>query len=245
LSTLIFHTGLTPPNPISANGLKVVHTPVIQVCSEYDHEPHSIQAALSSVNLILLMSKNAVDGLKNWLGKNQLSISFFKNLPFWTVGVRTGNYLKRELGASAWYPQQMTGDGVIQSLLENNHTSILLISAKHPRNEFLESLTENKITFFHFPVYHTQMCENEEFSQQFSAKGNSSVIVFTSPSTVQGTLNSLSIPNFTGLDCKLVSIGPTTSGEIEHWGGEIYYESKYQDIDKLYSELAALENIDE
>ncbi len=74
---------------------------------------------------------------------------------------------------------------------------------------------------------------------------NSSVIVFTSPSTVQGTLNSLSIPNFTGLDCKLVSIGPTTSGEIEHWGGEIYYESKYQDIDKLYSELAALENIDE
>ncbi len=245
VSPIIFHTGLTPPNPISTNGLEVLHTPVIRVCSEFDHPPKTIKGALAGVELILLMSKNAVDGIKNWMNYHNITMEFFNELPIWTVGIRTGNYLKRELGVSAWHPKKMTGEGVIESLEEYNHSSILLISARHPRNEFLESLTKRHISYFHFPVYHTHICENAEFLKKFSQEDRSSVIVFTSPSTVQGTLNSLSIPNFTGLGCKLVSIGPTTSGEIEHWGGEIFYESKYQDIDKLYSELGTLELVDE
>ena len=218
---------------------------MISIKSEHFHQPSEIIRAIENAEVILLMSKNAVDGMKDWLCCYDQKIDCFDILPFWTVGGRTGQYLKRELGISSWHPNKMTGEGVLQALSDSKYTSIILIAAKQPRSELLNGLKEFGVTYFHFPVYNTCIIENTNFYQQFHNSRKSSIIVFTSPSTVQGTLNSLSISNFTELDCKLVSIGPTTSGEIEYWGGEIFYESKNQDINTLYTEIASLELTDE
>ena len=39
-------------------------------------------------------------------------------MPFWTVGEQTHQNLLDELGIKSWYPELMTGEGIIESLIE-------------------------------------------------------------------------------------------------------------------------------
>ena len=240
MKPIIFHTGLTPPPEIKYNHFEILHTPTITVEFNHHHIPQDIVECLKSNPVAIIMSKNAVSGLKKWLEKYNLSMDNFGDTPFWTVGEQTYQNLLDELGIESWHPELMTGEGIIQSLIKKDQDRILLISAHEPQQNFIEGLSAAGIHFFHFPTYTTQILSNTKLTAKFLDDENN-FIVCTSPSTVEGILKSLSLTHLADLKTKLISIGPTTSSAIRERGGYVYHESGEQKISTLYSEIITMD----
>ena len=233
----IYHTGLTPP-PASKviQGFTISYCPVLSVEYAYINTPQDIVEILHGSPVILIMSKNGIIGLKKWLQDYTLDSTFFQNSIFWTVGDRTHSHLKETLGVASFYPQEMTGKGIIQQLRTEKISKVLLIAGKDPRKEFIDGLLEANVNFFHFPVYDIQIQDNRDFATSF-VDDSSNYIIITSPSSVHGIMQNLSIKHLSNLQAKIISIGPTTSKEIRSEGGVIFYESTAQNIKTLYDNL--------
>ena len=240
MKPIIFHTGLTPPPEIQYNDFEILHTPTITVEFNHHHIPQDITECLKSNPVAIIMSKNAVSGLKKWLKKYNLSVDVFENTPFWTVGEQTHQNLLDELYIKSWHPKLMTGEVIIQSLIEKDQTRILLISAHEPQQNFIDGLHAAGIHFFHFPTYTTQILSDAKLTAEFIDDENN-FMVCTSPSTVDGILKSLSLTHLADLKTKLTSIGPTTSSAICERGGSVYHESTEQKIATLYSEIITMD----
>ena len=192
MKPIIFHTGLTYPPSIHYDRFEILHTPTIMVEYNHHHIPQDIVKCLKSNPIAVIMSKNAVSGLKEWLKKYNLSADVFGNTLFWTVGEQTHQNLLDELGIESWHPELMTGEGIIQALVDENQSRILLISAHDPLQIFIEGLNFAEIFFFHFPVYATRILSNPEFTAQFTDNENN-FLVCTSPSTTDGIIGLSSI----------------------------------------------------
>ena len=240
MKPVIFHTGLTPPPEIQYNDFEILHTPTITVEFNHHHIPQDIIECLKSNPVAIIMSKNAVSGLKKWLKKYNLSVDVFEDTPFWTVGEQTHQNLLDELYIESWHPKLMTGEGIIQSLIEKDQTRILLISAHEPQQNFIDGLHAAGIHFFHFPTYTTQILSDAKLTAEFIDDENN-FMVCTSPSTVDGILKSLSLTHLADLKTKLISIGPTTSSAIREREGFVYHESSEQKIATLYSEIITMD----
>ena len=137
---VIYHTGLTPPPPSCIDGFKISHYPVLTVEYASSNAPKDISDILQLNPIVLLMSKNAVIGLDKWCTHFDLESDFFADADFWTVGDRTHACLKNILGIQAFYPDKMTGQGIIEALKKKNRSRVLLISGQNPRQEFIEGL---------------------------------------------------------------------------------------------------------
>ena len=240
MKPIIYHTGITPPPEIHTHQFEILHTPTITVEFKNHHIPQDLTEFLKSNPVAIIMSKNAVSGLKKWLEKYNLSLDVFGNMPFWTVGEQTHQNLLDELGIESWHPELMTGEGIIQSLIEKDQNRILLISAHEPQQNFIDGLRTAGIHFFHFPTYTTQILSDAKLTAEFIDDENN-FIVCTSPSTVDGILKSLSLTHLADLKTKLISIGPTTSSAIREREGSVYHESGEQKIPTLYSEIITMD----
>ena len=236
---VIYHTGLTPPPPVYIDGYEVCHFSVLKVEYEYSNAPQDIIDILLMDPIVLMMSKNAVIGLHKWLLHFSLESDFFADADFGTVGERTHECLKKILGIESFYPDKMTGKGVILALQKQNYSNILLISSQNPRQEFIKDLSSAGINFFHFPVYKIYVCESNKLSAHFKDH-ESNYLIITSPSAVGGVLRSLSLLDLSRQKSRIISIGPTTSAAIRQSGGDVFLESEVQNINSLYDSLEKL-----
>lgn len=239
MKSAIYHTGLTPPRSVNIDGLEIFHYPVLKVEYESSNVPQDIRDMLQLDPIVLMMSKNAVIGLEQWTSHFGLGLDFFSDTKFWTVGDRTYACLKDILGIQSFYPDEMTGKGVIKALQDQNHFKLLLISAYVLRQDFIEDLSSAGINFFHFPVYKTSCVESIEFSTNFE-NAESNYLIITSPSGVDGILKSLSLSDLSKMKNRIISIGPTTSAAIRQKRGDIFLESEVQNINALYENLEGL-----
>ena len=180
MKPVIYHTGLTPPPVNQYNDFKIFHTPTITVEYNHNHIPQDIVECLKSNPVAVIMSKNAVSGLKKWLKKYNLSVEVFGDTQFWTVGEQTHQNLLDELYIKSWHPKLMTGKGIIQSLIKKDQNRILLISAHEPQQNFIDELSNTGIHFFHFPTYTTQILNDAKLTAEFIDDENN-FIVCTSP----------------------------------------------------------------
>ena len=237
--SVIYHTGLTKPPSVDIDGFEVCYCPVLKVEYESTNVPQDISDFLQLKPIVLMMSKNAVKGLDKWLNNYGMEPDFFAGADFWTVGDRTQVYLQRTLKIQSFYPEEMTGKGVLRALQEQNQSRILLISSQDPRMEFIEGLSLAGINYYHFSVYKTSCNENIEFSTHFK-NDESNYLIITSPSTVDGILKSLSFPDLKKMKTRLISIGPTTSAAIRQNGGDVFLQSEAQNINALYENLGSL-----
>jgi len=220
-------------------GYEVCYFSVLKVEYENYNAPQDISDILLMDPVVLMMSKNAVIGLQKWLIHFGLESDFFTDTDFWTVGERTHGCLKKILGIESFYPNEMTGKGVILALQKQKYSSILLISGHKPRKEFIESLSSAGINFFHFPVYKIYISEGNKLSVHFK-NHESNYLIITSPSAVDGILRSLSLLDLSRLKSRIISIGPTTSAAIRKNGGHVFLESEVQNINVLYDSLDKL-----
>ena len=237
MKPIIYHTGFTPPPSMDIDGFEICYYPVLKVEYISSNIPQDISDFIQLDPIILIMSKNAVIGLDKWFAHFNLKSDFFSDTKFWTIGDRTHACLKNILGIQSFYPDEMTGRGVVRVLYKQNYSRILLISSHDPRQDFVEELSSRGINFFHFPVYKTYCEENLEFSSHFK-NDESNYLVITSPSTLDGIMKSLFIPDLSKIKSKLISIGPTTSAAIRKKSGDVFLESKVQNINILYDHLS-------
>ena len=239
MKSVIYHTGLTPPPSCGIGTFEISYCPVLRVDYEICNDPQNITDILKQNPIILMMSKNAVIGLDKWLTTFSLKPDFFGDANFWTVGDRTHDCLENILGFQSFYPNEMTGKGVIKVLRKQKHPKVLLISGQNLRHEFIVGLSSSGINFFHFPVYKITCIENPGFSAHFN-DAESNYLIITSPSSVDGILKNLSLSNLSTLKVRIISIGPTTSEEIHKKGGEVFIESKIQNINALNDKIDSL-----
>jgi uroporphyrinogen-III synthase len=155
------------------------------------------------------------------------------------VGDRTHACLKNILGISSFFPDVMTGKGVLQVLQKQNISKVLLVSGQDPRKEFVDGLSSAGINFFHFPVYKIHINENSKFSVHFN-DDLSNYLIITSPSSVDGILKILSLQDLSELKTRIISIGPTTSEAILQNKGDVFFESEVQNINVLYDHLESI-----
>ncbi len=236
---VIYHTGLTKPPTVDIGGFEVCYYPVLKVEYKSSNVPQEIREFLQVNPIVLMMSKNAVTGLNQWLDNFGLEPDFFSGADFWTVGDRTQAYLYKTLEIQSFYPEEMSGKGVLKTLRDQNQYRILLISSQDPRKEFIEGLSLYGINYFHFSVYKNSLNENIEFSTHFK-NDESNYLIITSPSTVDGILKSLFFSDLKKMKSRLISIGPTTSEAIRKNGGDVFLESEAQNINALYENLSSL-----
>ena len=232
----IYHTGLTPPRSVKIDGFEIFHYPVLKVDYESNNVPQDIRDILQLDPIVLMMSKNAVLGLQQWISHFDLESDFFSDTKIWTVGDRTHACLKDILGIQSYYPNEMTGKGVTKALHKQNHFRVLLISGYTLRQEFIDGLSLVGVNFFHFPVYKTTCVESIEFSTHFK-NAESNYLIITSPSGVDGILKSLSLSDLSKMKNQIISIGPTTSAAIRQKCGDVFLESEVQNIMALYDNL--------
>ena len=152
---------------MNIDGFKICYYPVLKVKYESNNAPQDLSDILKMDPIVLIMSKNAVIGLEKWLAHFSLEANFFSQADFWTVGERTNAYLNNILGIQSFYPDEMTGKGIIKKLNQQNHSRVLLISGQDPRYDFIEGLSLSGINYFHFPVYKICFEENSELPAHF------------------------------------------------------------------------------
>ena len=238
MKPVIYHTGLTKPPSMNIDGFEISYYPVLKVDYESINVPQDISDFLQLDSIVLLMSKNSVIGLDKWLVHFGLEPDFFAGSDFWTVGDRTHTYLKDAMEIQSFYPEEMTGKGVLRALKKQNYSKVLLVCGQDPRPEFIEGLSTAEINFFHFYVYKTSCYENVEFYTHFK-NSESNYLIITSPSAINGILKSLSFSDLLKLKSRIISIGPTTSEAIRQSGGEVFLESEVQNINTLYKHLSS------
>ena len=88
-------------------------------------------------------------------------------------------------------------------------------------------------------MYKTSCAGNPEFYSHFK-NAESDYLLITSPSGVVGILASLSFQNLSKVKSRMISIGPTTSDAIRQNGGDIFFESKDQNINSLFNNLGRI-----
>ena len=75
-----------------------------------------------------------------------------------------------------------------------------------------------------------------QFSDHFQ-NSDTNYIVITSPSVISGVLNNLELTDLSQVKTNIISIGPTTTTAIKKEKGQVFHESKIQNITSLYDDL--------
>ena len=115
----------------------------------------------------------------------------------------------------------------------------MLICGQEPQNEFIINLNKSRINYFHFPVYDLSINDSVEFLTDFQ-NNETNYLVITSPSSVDGVLKRLAFDDLSKIKAQIISIGPTTSAAIKNNNGQVFHESRKQNINDLYADLRKL-----
>jgi len=243
MNSTIFYTGSSPlalempfPNKTLVRALPTIKVnyinPEADTCLENFNEQKSY---------LVFLSKNSVQGLKNYISKVHLKLTFSEKM-VWAVGPGTRNAVKNEFKIDSNIPENYSGTGLTQNFGRLKRRPVYIICGRETLPEFPAWLQREKWTYELIRVYKTTAFSNPQIKQHFK-NTEREIVLFTSPKTVSGFLNSINQEGFESIFSKLASIGPTTSKMILKQGGKVFSEALIPDINKfmlsLIKQLAA------
>lgn len=185
----------------------------------------------------MFLSKHGIFGLIKWLNQNKIDLSLSQS-EVWTVGPKTGEILKRELGLEAKIPALHSARGLIEAFTSLTPGPVILFCGKNTLPLFPNWLKDKGWTLYTVPVYRTDPIINQNFRLQFQ-NSSQECIFFTSPSSVEGFLASLGLNSLSTMNAQLASMGSTTSAAIQVNDGKIYFEAQEANIMESIDKLAA------
>lgn len=235
----IYYTGQTQPE-VQIDILKTVrfyHMPTIRITYEHTSSFRKVEAYLKQSAWIVFFSKNGVRGFHYWLTELGQSLSRFTTT-IWTVGEATGRAVERIFHQTPQQPQKSSAIGLIQAFQRQKKHPLLLIAGQRSRLEFPTWLRQEGWDFMQVPVYRTELYENIALRQEFQ-NIEEEVVIFTAPSTVQGFLKSVAIPDLSNIIARLISIGPTTTEEVKSLGGQVSYEAPIPSVSHIITTLVS------
>ncbi|NQU66429.1 MAG: uroporphyrinogen-III synthase [Candidatus Marinimicrobia bacterium] len=236
----IYFTGTKVPelNLFSHLEINIYHTPTIQI--NYT-EPESFQTVEGFLNKgapIIFLSRNGVIGFQKWLKRLDKSFEHWSN-PLIAVGSETSLEIERVFHRSSHVPENQRAKGIPEILKTYPHKQAILITGDRSRPELPRWMTENGWDFITAVVYQTDWFENLDLKQNFK-NGDDEILIFSSPSTVVGFLQTIDQNDLKSIQSKLISIGPTTSWEIEKLSGRVFLEAANPSVNSVISETINL-----
>ncbi|MCF7797945.1 MAG: uroporphyrinogen-III synthase [Lentisphaeria bacterium] len=229
----IIYTGLRAPrlDRDLLSGVTLHHHPTIRISYFTPENFDAVQNALAREPYAVFLSRNGVIGLSEWAVSEQTTLDLEQAI-VWAVGAATAQQVRTTFQRPAAQPMEQNALGLTRTFATLAKRPVVLFTAEEPRPEFPDWLEKNGWRFDRFPVYRTDILENADLRQRFS-DSKDEYVVFTSPSTVKGFLSSLKREDLTGLDTHWISIGPSTSAEIESAGGKVHWESEEPEIQQV------------
>lgn len=234
----IIFTGLRAPrlDVSQLNGIPLYHHPTIRISYFAPSEFQPVGHLLTQKSYVVFLSRNGVIGLAEWVNAEGGVSLDLEQAVIWAVGAATAQQVEMTLGLQAVQPSEQNALGLSQTFSTLAKRPVVIFAAEEPRPEFPAWLVKNGWDFHQFPVYRTEILENADLNRRFN-DNDAEYVVFTSPSTVKGFLQSLHRLDLKLLKSRWISIGPSTTSEIESAGGVVQWEAEEPEIHTLLLNL--------
>ncbi|MFQ6610530.1 MAG: uroporphyrinogen-III synthase [Fidelibacterota bacterium] len=157
------------------------------------------------------------------------------------VGAETANEIKSIFNRDSDYPDTQNSIGLSSILQKFKNKRAVLITGARTRPELPNWLSRNKWDVLSLVVYQTRIFKNRGLNSKFRNDRNDAVI-FSSPSTVMGFLQSTNYSDLSSIQSRLLSIGKTTSKTVIEHNGNVYYEAITPSGELLISEALKMLN---
>lgn len=237
MDSTIFYTGSSPLSlklPLPDKTL-VRSLPTIKVNYINPEADTWVENFNEQKSYLVFLSKNSVQGLKNYIFNTHINLTFSEKM-VWVVGPGTRNAVKNEFNIDSNIPENYSGTGLTQNFSQLKRRPVFIICGRETLPEFPAWLLREKWTYKLIRVYKTTAFSNPHIKQHFK-NTERELVLFTSPKTVSGFLNSINQEGFESIFSKLASIGPTTSKMILKQGGKVFSEALIPDINKFMLSL--------
>lgn len=236
-TTQIIFTGLRAPRLelSQLNSIDLHHHPTIRISYFAPSEFQPVGKYLSQNPYVVFLSRNGVIGLSEWANAEGVTLDLDQAI-IWAVGSATAQQVEITFGRPAAQPSEQNALGLSQTFATLAKRPVVLFTAEETRPEFPAWLVKQGWDFQQFPVYRTEILENADLNQRFN-DNDVEYVVFTSPSTVKGFLQSINRKDLKNLKSHWISIGPSTTNEIESAGGTVHWEADEPEIHQLLLNL--------
>lgn len=191
---------------------EVISLPLIEI------EYLDLNIDITEYNALIFTSQNAIESLD----KSKLE---WKKIPSYVIASKTAQYLKNKNGNLAYTGINSHGNEFANELIDKlKNKKVLYVRGEKNVSSLFEILKNSNIDIEELFVYKT-ICSKKDFEKP----KNNSVIIFTSPSTIECFFKRFSWDE----SFKAITIGKTTSKYLPE--GVEYYISDEQSIEACIS----------
>lgn len=235
----LYNTGQKPIVNDQFPELNILNVPVLDIEIIRPENGSEIRNCLKKEPLLVFQSKSGVAGFSRWLESQQILNARFKAI--YATGAQTNKLVQKFFHRTALIPEVQNASGLVE-LIGRRKTKypVLIVTGTMHRKEAIIALKQRGWNLTHAIVYNTLPSINRELRNLFE-NSPEEIVMFTSPSTVEGFLLSSGLADLGELRAKVLSIGPTTSKWIRERAGTVYVEAPVPDISAALS--AVLEKL--
>ena len=166
--TILF-TGLRAPRLEQAQlkGISLYHHPTIRINYFAPMEFEKAAQHLQQSGYVVFLSRNGVIGLNEWANTEGVDLDLSRSV-VWAVGAATAKQVETTLGFSSAQPAEQNAVGLTHTFATLDKKPVVLFTAEEPRPEFPAWLVQNGWEFEQFPVYRTEILENQDLRMRFA-----------------------------------------------------------------------------
>ena len=225
MSWKIFYTGFKMPVYQNSDPEQFIvkHTPTIKIEHLFPKNVKDIKNNLNEIFYLVFLSQNGVKAFFNVVEEMNIHFPRLK-IEMWAVGAQTAALVDKLFSYKVKVPEEQNAAGLIKAFSRIERHKVLLVTGENPRPEFITWLTEKDWKFQHLKLYRQSIVPNKIIPTELSNSENE-LVIFSSPSTVNGFLSSIGANNLKGMNSRFISFGPSTTSHILSKKGKIFWES--------------------
>jgi len=223
----LFNTGQKKILENFGPDVRIINVPTILIDIIPPTNLEDLKTCLAKKPVLVFQSKNAVAGFSRWMENDQDAEKSFSQI--YSTGNQTAKAVQKFLLLPSKVPNPQNASGLLSELKKGEKQPILLVTGTLHRHDVLNGLTEDGWDITHVKVYNTLPAVNYDLRSRFSNSPND-IIFFSSPSTVEGFLESTDMADLGEVKSKILSIGPTTTSWIQKKSGLVYAEASVPDV---------------
>ncbi len=223
-------------------GAEVVEIPMIEILPlPVKKEFNEMIQHIQKYPIIIFSSSNGVELFFEKILEKKQDARVLHNSKIICVGTATEKRLKSFGVIADWIPEKFNQNGVLKYFENNNfkNDEILMIGAKNHREDLVKSLNKIKIKVKYFPIYKTSFPRSSAPKIEMLFKRNESIdlIVFFSPSAVEGFFSHLPHGRYPIKKIKFAVVGPTTLEKLKQYTSNVPICSLTATTDSLIYEI--------
>lgn len=228
-------------------GANAIEFPTIKTIKTNPKSWNNVFDKIDEYNYIILTSQNGVESFFDGLFEKNMDARCLTNIKFCVVGHQTGKTLKQYGIIADIIPKRQISTGLIEVLKDvlTKQDKVLLPRVKNAK-PYLSSELKNMCHLTEVVTYETVADTSDKTDVLTMLKNNEiDYVTFTSGSTVENFVNSISKENISLLEnVKILSIGEQTSKQIKRFELNEFAQSEKPSIHEMIKLLKRCEQND-